>query len=243
MAWKGRVVLLALWSPKGGSGTSVIAAACALVLAREASGARLADLAGDQPAIFGLASDPETGVADWLAAGPEAPPDALERLTVPAAPGIALIPRGAPERPLAPQPAAEAGAALAVALRDGRVPVVVDAGRALGPSARALVEVADASVVVVRGCYLALRRAVHSPLLERAAGVVLVEETGRSLGANEIADVLDRPVLARVPIRAPVARAVDAGVLAARLPDPLGRSATRILTRLGILSDRRGEAA
>jgi hypothetical protein len=55
--------------------------------------------------------------------------------------------------------------------------------------------------------------------------------------------VLDRPVLARVPIRAPVARAVDAGVLAARLPDPLGRSATRILTRLGILSDRRGEAA
>lgn len=236
-------MLLALWSPKGGSGTSVMTAACALVLAREASGARLADLAGDQPAIFGLASDPETGVADWLAAGPEAPPDALERLTVPAAPGIALIPRGTPERPLAPQPAAEAGAALAVALRDAPVPVVVDAGRALGPSARALVEVADASVVVVRGCYLALRRAVHSPLLERASGVVLVEEPGRSLGASEVADVLDRPVLARVPVRAPVARAVDAGVLAARLPEPLGRSATRTLTRLGILSDRRGEAA
>jgi hypothetical protein len=236
-------VLLALWSPKGGSGTSVITAACALLLAREASGARLADLAGDQPAIFGLASDPETGVADWLAAGPEAPADALERLTVPAAPGIALLPRGAPERPLAPQPAAAAGAALAVALRDGPVPVIVDAGRALAPSARALVEVADASVVVVRGCYLALRRAVHSPLLERAAGVVLLEEPGRSLGAGEIADVLDRPVLARVPVRAAVARAVDAGVLAARLPEPLGRSATRILTRLGVLSDRRGEAA
>lgn len=236
-------MLLALWSPKGGSGTSVITAACALVLAREASGARLADLAGDQPAIFGLASDPETGVADWLAAGPEAPPDALERLTVPAAPGIALIPRGTPEQPLAPQPAAEAGAALAVALRDGPVPVVVDAGRALGPSARALVEVADTSVVVVRGCYLALRRAVHSPLLERATGVVLVEEPGRSLGVNEVADVLDRPVLARVPLRAPIARAVDAGVLAARLPEPLGRSATRVLTRLGILADHRGQAA
>jgi MinD superfamily P-loop ATPase len=48
-------VLLALWSPKGGSGTSVLAAACALVLGRR-GGARLADLDGDQPALFGLAS-------------------------------------------------------------------------------------------------------------------------------------------------------------------------------------------
>jgi Flp pilus assembly CpaE family ATPase len=40
-------MLLALWSPKGGSGTSVLAAACALVLARHGAGARLADLGGD----------------------------------------------------------------------------------------------------------------------------------------------------------------------------------------------------
>ncbi|MEY3361227.1 MAG: hypothetical protein RL531_946, partial [Actinomycetota bacterium] len=44
--------LLAIWSPKGGSGTSVVAAACSLVLARTAP-ARLADLAGDQPAVLG----------------------------------------------------------------------------------------------------------------------------------------------------------------------------------------------
>src|SRR6266700_6142645 len=79
-----RTVLLALWSPKGGSGTSVLAAACALVLGRR-GGARLADLDGDQPALFGLASEPPTGLVDWLGAGPEAPTDALERLTVEAA--------------------------------------------------------------------------------------------------------------------------------------------------------------
>ena len=88
-------MLLALWSPKGGSGTSVLAAACALVPRPRAGGARLADLGGDQPAIFGLGADPATGLADWLAAGPEAPTDALERLAVEAAPGVALIPRGA----------------------------------------------------------------------------------------------------------------------------------------------------
>jgi len=140
-------VLLALWSPKGGSGTSVFAAACALVLGRR-GGARLADLDGDQPALFGLASDPPTGLVDWLGAGPEAPTDALERLTVEAAAGVALIPRGSPARPLAPVPAAEAGAALAVALRDGLVPTVVDLGLAQSPAARAVLEVADASLVV-----------------------------------------------------------------------------------------------
>lgn len=236
-------MLLALWSPKGGSGTSVLAAACALVLARRADGARLADLVGDQPAIFGLASDPEAGLSEWLAAGPSAPVDALARFSVVAAPGVALLPRGQDERVLAPIPSAEAGAALAVALRDGPVPTIVDVGRADHPAHRALVEVADASVVVLRGCYLALRRAVHSPLLGRAAGVVLVEEQGRSLGASEVADVLDRPVLARLPVRPPIARAVDAGVLANRLPDPLARCAARLLVRLDLLHDRRGEAA
>ena len=63
------MALLTLWSPKGGSGTSVFAAACALVLAR-GPGARLVDLGGDQPAIFGLGAEPRTGVADWLEAGP-----------------------------------------------------------------------------------------------------------------------------------------------------------------------------
>jgi hypothetical protein len=236
-------MLLALWSPKGGSGTSVLAVAFALVLARRADGARLADRDGDLPAILGLAADPPTGLADWVAAGSEAPVDALARLAVPAAPGVVLLPRGTTDRSLAAVPAAEAGAALAVALRDGPVPTVVDAGRATAPASRAVVEVADVSVAVVRGCYLALRRGVHSPLLGRTRGVILVDEPGRSLGAAEVADVLDRPVLARVPVRPAVARAVDAGVLAGRLPDALARPVARALVGIGLLSERRGEAA
>ena len=236
-------MLLALWSPKGGSGTSVLAAASALVLARRAAGARLADLDGDLPAILGLAADPPTGLADWLAAGTEAPVDALARLAVPAAPGVALLPRGVTDPALAGVPAAEAGAALAVALRDGPVPTVIDAGSANTPAARAVVEVADVSVVVVRGCYLALRRGVHDPLLASATGVILIEEPGRSLGAIEVADVLDCQVLARVPLRPAIARAVDAGVLSSRLPDALARPVARFLESVELLADRRGEAA
>lgn len=236
-------MLLALWSPKGGSGTSVVAAAGALVLARgPAGGCRLVDFAGDQPAIFGLASDPELGVADWLDAGPEAPTEALDRLLVEVAPGIALLPAGAGARTLQPRASAESGAALAVSLRDLPVPVVADCGRAEDPAARAFAEVADARVVVVRGCYLALRRAVRSPLLESCTGAVLVDEPGRSLTRREIADVLGIPVLARVPMRDAVARAVDAGVLGARLPDVLGRAAMLVMARSGVVPAR-GAAA
>jgi CO dehydrogenase nickel-insertion accessory protein CooC1 len=237
-------VLVALWSPKGGSGTSVLAAACSLVLAREPAGAaRIADLDGDHPAIFGLGAEPLVGLLDWLDAGAEAPTEALDRLAIEAAPGVALLPRGASERILAPVAAAEAGAALAVALRDGPVPTIVDCGRACEPATRAIAEVADASVVVVRGCYLALRRALRSPALARTVGAVLVEEKERSLSQKEVADVLDVPVLARVPVRTAIFRAVDAGVLPARLPEVLARSASALVHRVGLAPTRRGAAA
>ena len=119
-----------------------------------ASGCRLADLDGDQPAIFGLGAEPELGLLDWLAAGPETPTEALDRLAVEVAPGVALLPLGGPAPQLTARPEAVAGAALAVALRDGPHPVVVDCGHADEPASRAVAEVADATVAVVRGCYL-----------------------------------------------------------------------------------------
>ena len=76
-------MLVACWSSKGGAGTTVVAATLALLLGRRRpDGALLADLAGDAPPALGLA-DPETpGLAGWLAAGPDVPPDALHRLEV-----------------------------------------------------------------------------------------------------------------------------------------------------------------
>ena len=76
----GAPVLLALWSPKGGSGTSVLAATCSLVLAREVGAARLGDLDGDHPAIFGLGAEPPVG-SDRLA---ERRPRSAERGARPA---------------------------------------------------------------------------------------------------------------------------------------------------------------
>jgi hypothetical protein len=232
-------VLVCFWSPKGGSGTSVVAAAAALVLAREGS-ARVADLAGDLPAVLGLASDPDLGLRDWLRAGPEAPTEGLDRLEVDAGRGLALLPAGSGDLAGADP---EAGAALAVALRADPRPTIVDAG-VLGarPDAlSAVAEVADANVIVVRGCYLALRRAVRVELTTRAAGAVYVDEAGRSLGARDVTNVLGVPILGTVGVRASTARAIDAGVLPTRLPDALGRPVRDVLRRIGCID--REEAA
>lgn len=221
-------MFLAFWSPKGGSGTSVVAAAVSFVLARQGR-ARLVDLAGDQPAILGVPPELGFGLGSWLAAGPAAPSDALDTFALEVVPGLTLLPLGSVPDGSAIPP--ESGAALATALRDGPH-TILDAGRADHPAWRAAVEVADASVVVVRGCYLALRRAVRCPLVARAHGVVLVEEPGRALGEREVAEILERPVLARFPVRASVARAVDAGVLACGLPAQLSRPAEMLVDAL-----------
>jgi cellulose biosynthesis protein BcsQ len=233
------VSLVAFWSPKGGSGTSVTAAACAVHAARRIGPVRLVDLCGDQPAVLGLGAEPETGVADWLAAGPTAPTDALDRLSVEVTPGLSLLPRGRLASVLEPAAAAESGAALAVALRDGPL-TVVDVGVPDSPVARAVLEVSDVSLVVVRECYLALRRAAASPLTARAFGLVVLQEPGRALGPSDVAQVLGRPVTTRVPMRVAVARAVDAGVFPTRLPEPMARAAEQILRELGLV---RGRAA
>ena len=86
-------------------------------------------------------------------------------------------------------------------------------------------------------------RAVQAPALARTAGAVLIDEPGRSLSEKELVDVLGVPVLARVAVRSAVARAVDAGVLATRLPDSLARPAGDLMHRVRSLHNRRGAAA
>ncbi|MDQ1382768.1 MAG: hypothetical protein QOG65_147 [Actinomycetota bacterium] len=226
-------MLVCFWSPKGGSGTSVIAAAAALVMARETD-ARIIDLSGDQPAVLGLAHDPVPGLLDWMRAGPAAPTDALEHLAVNVAPRLDLLPAGEMQ---GDQPVPEAGAVLALALDADPRPGVCDLGRLDNPAARAFAEVAGLNIVVVRGCYLALRRAVRHPAISEAIGAVLIDEHGRSLGAPDVEDVLGLPVLATIAARTSIARAVDAGVLPGRLPDSLGRPLHHALLRAGCFGD------
>ncbi|MET0903819.1 MAG: hypothetical protein ABWZ52_11310 [Acidimicrobiales bacterium] len=213
-------MLLACWSSKGGAGTTVVAATLALLLGRRrADGAVLVDLAGDAPAALGL-TDPEgPGIAGWLAAGPDVPPDALHRLEVPATERLALLPRGA-----GPLPVERADVLARLLSADGRA-IVADCGT--DPSGVALTIAAGASrsLFVTRPCFLALRRALALPL--RPSEVVLLSEPGRALGRVDVERAVGAPVVAEVAVDPQVARAVDAGLLTTRLPRGFAKDLSR----------------
>ena len=198
------------FAAKGGSGTTVVAASMGLC----AHGPTwLIDLAGDLPAVLGITEPDGPGVLDWLRS--DATPGRLLALAIEVTDDVRLLPRGA-KGPTA----AARWAALSTWLAGLGADVVVDAGTA--PPPPELAAVADRTLLVTRACYLALRTAVRRPT--PATGVVLVAEPGRALGATEIEAALGVPVVATVLVDPAVARAVDAGLLAGRLPAGMRRA-------------------
>lgn len=216
--------MFSCWSAKGGSGTTVVAVALAVLFGREAeNGSVLVDLEGDCPTVLGVPEPEGPGITDWFAATNAVGVSAIERLEHLAAHKVHLVPRGRR------QFTAEQRAADCVNhLRSGDRPIVVDVGRVTGSGdtedliRRRFLEAATQSLLVTRPCFLSLRRALALPF--RPTGVILVEEDGRALGRTDVEDVLGVPVVASVAVDAVVARAVDAGLLAARLPAPLGKA-------------------
>jgi hypothetical protein len=216
-------VLVACWSPKGGSGTTVVAAVMALSCARSSAGALLVDLMGDVPAVLGVPDPDGPGITDWLGAASEVGAEALGRIETEVSPRLGLLPRGTATRSASPLRAEKLAAMLA---GDDRT-VVADCGAADRTPGRELAAGAAVSLAVLRPCYLALRRALAAAV--RPTGVVLVSEPGRTLQRRDVEDVLGVPVWAEVPHDPTLARAVDAGLLAARLPRGVERAVERAL--------------
>lgn len=219
-----RVVMISCWSSKGGSGTTTVAVALAVLNGRQSDhGSLLLDLEGDSPTVFGVPEPTGPGLTDWLAASPSVSASAIDRLEHSVTADVRLVPRGRREL------AGESRTALCLTkLSTEDRPVVIDVGRVTGRNEpddrvrRRCIEASSTSLLVTRACFVSLRRALSLPF--RPSGIVLVEEAGRALGKTDVEDVLGVPIVASVPIDASVARAVDAGLFASRLPSPMGRS-------------------
>ena len=157
----------ACWSAKGGSGTTVVAASLALVLARRADAARCWSIwPATRPRCSGCPSPPVSGLADWLAAGA----DGADRRPRSSRGGrrlrrLALLPRG---RGRARTGRAGRGAGRLAGVgepigggRLRRAPMVGRRCRRRG--ARCWRPPATDSLFVTRACYLSLRRLVAAP--------------------------------------------------------------------------------
>ena len=208
-------------SVKGGSGTSVVTAALASIAARTGH-TTLVDLGGDQPAIFG-STTPVAGLAEWLNSDRSTSPFETD---IELDENLRVVPRGENSVP-APESAAWTSLiGHLVARSNAGHTVIVDCGA--GPTPSCLVEVADRSLLVVRPCYLALRRAVARP--ERTDSVIVVDESQRALRPRDVESVLGLPVAAVVTVDPTVARRVDAGLLHGRLPSSLSSPLRDVLS-------------
>ena len=202
-------MLTVCYSPKGGQGCTTVTAALALAQ----RGSRLIDTTGDLPAVLGLPEPSGPGICDLLADDQPLEVAAIERLATPSP--TPLVSAGSTPAAAVPE---HRWAELAATLTADRGAWFLDAGT--NPAAGSLAH--NRRLLVVRNCYLALRRAVAHPV--RPDGVVLVAEPGRALAAIDVEAVLTAPVVAEIAIDPAVARTIDAGLLAARLPRTLVRS-------------------
>ena len=211
--------MLCFWAAKGGVGTSVLTTAVALALADAGERTLLVDLAGDLPTVLGRARSGD-GIAEWAAGGDTVPADALDRLRQPCGPRLALLERGSGA--LDPRRARALRALLAA--RPERV--VVDAGTSPSAFALDLLAGAERSILVTTTCYLAVDRG--RALADHATDAVVHREADRAIRPDDVAAVLGLPVRAVVAHDPAVARAVDAGLLEARLPRRLRRAAAEL---------------
>lgn len=215
-------MVIAVWSVKGGVGASSFAALLALSEAQHARQTLLVDVCGDLPALLAVEDRVDgAGVLDWCSLD-EPTSTGLTRLEVDVGPDLALLPAGEAQHGV------NASALLEVLGSSSRT-VIVDCG--LVDDAASLpgriVAGAAMSLLVVRRCYLNLRAAQRTTL--PATGVVMMTEAGRSLGRTDIEAVTKVPVVADIAIDPTVARALDAGLLRARVPRSLLRSLGRLV--------------
>lgn len=198
-----------LSSPKGGTGTSVVAASLAIV-SSSSSPTLLVDLSGDQAAILGL-PQPPIGLSDWANGMTYREFDEIISLCHD---NLYLAPTGTFDfETLNANAWDKLLRAFSLKHSEGHN-IIVDLGRADIPLA--LRKIVDTCYLVTRPCYLALRRAVD---LETAfSGVIVVNEPDRVLTSRDVESVLKLKCVAEIPYTSEISRRVDSGLLKSRLP-------------------------
>jgi hypothetical protein len=195
-----------LISSKGGNCTTVTTASFALHQA--ATGARtiLIDLCGDLPAVLGLAEPQGPGINDWLAEESNTTGSDLLSLGTVTSDTVLLIHRGSQFVTGEPR-----WAKLAEFITSTDAYVIIDAGSGFLPDE--LRHAATHLTMVIRPCYIALRRAAQQT---RPTDLFVINEPGRALTVKDVEHVLGVSVHAEIPHSAVISRAVDAGLFSSR---------------------------
>lgn len=238
-------MVIAGWSVRGGSGTTVVCSALASTWSRSVPTV-LVDLCGDAPALFGRPTTTRPGLMHWCMAhqsvGPESIGDLVDTQGGKGTPD--LLHAGQPlhrgEGGSEPDAAASRGEEqrLEKRLQQGLQwlaqtydRVVIDLGTRTDARAEALLRASTASLLVMRPCTITMREAIRSK--RAVVGTVLVGSGSGSLRADDVEALLGVPVFAHIPTVRSIPAAVDAGTFGQRLPRQLRAPMQAVHTGLG----------
>ena len=194
-------------SSKGGNCTTVTATAFALISALRGQHTVLIDLCGDIPAVIGMTEPASPGVNEWLAESSVADAQALVTSGTPCADGLVVVHRGA--RFVDGEPRWDK---FVEAISSLPMNIIIDAG--IGHVPDQLRHAVDNVTMVVKPCYLSLRRAARLP---HPTNIFVIDEPGRALTVKDVGHVVGSPVAATIPYDPAIGRAVDAGLLPSRV--------------------------
>jgi pilus assembly protein CpaE len=232
-----RGLITALWAPKGGSGTSVLAAHLAGTLTRLGIKCVLVDLDldhGDQAAILGVQGEQTKNLMDLLTVVDEISAGVLENVAWQHSKGFGVVlAPGVPGEAGLVKMADVVGAVEAVShLTDH---VVLDLPSGFSDMVFAGAEASDRFLFVMTPDVLSLRRGREAIRALRSTGIdenrieIVLNRTGGDISAKDVEAVLTRPVVAQLRPDPRLLRASDRGELARsglKLVEPLARRLT-----------------
>jgi pilus assembly protein CpaE len=213
--------LTALWGPKGGSGTSVLAAHLAGVLSSLQVNCLLVDLDldhGDQSPILGAKGETKT-IVDLLSVVEELSPSMVDSIAWQHQRGFkAIFSPGSPDESGVLK-AVEVARALS-AVRDFSEHVVADLPSGFSELVFAVSEEATRLLLVITPDLLSLRRGRQAVQTLGSAGIglgsveIVLNRSGGDISRTDVEAVLGREVVAEIPPNVGLLRSPDRGELA-----------------------------
>ena len=219
-------MLITVFSPKGGSGTSTCAAllakSCSMILAKQTV---LIDAAnGDIETIVGFNSESKYGFIQWLeSATPTS--HSLEKISNFIEDNFSYVSYSSIKENCYIDKCVQSDGnnkfkiqEIISTLSTSESNYIIDIGTNINELNNALIESSDFVFMVLRGCYITLSRATKHPYLEQSDVAIYIAESGRSITAKQMGTVLKLKCIIEIEARRDFAKVIDAGVLLFRTP-------------------------
>lgn len=220
-------MLITVFSPKGGSGTSTCAALVAKSFSQNFSlPTMLIDAHnGDIETVIGVDSESEYGFVQWADAKLSTANN-LSRISSFITDNFSFVSYSSVKNDryvdtallVTVEEKQIKAKQIVDALSNNETNYIVDIGTRVNETTNALVEASDLVIMVMKGCYVSLNRASAHPYTSSTDTCIVISEPGRTITTKQISDVLKLNCIIEIEARRDFAKCIDAGILIFRTP-------------------------